>query len=199
MKYWKDNFKGDKVQCGGRILPTVYCLLPTIFFLISLHANAQVILRAEYFFDTDPGAGNGTAIIFTPTAGDVTFTTSISTASLSQGFHFLGIRAKETGGRWSIFESRGFYITATTADAPNISAAEYFFDTDPGNGNGTPIAVTAGATTNFTVALPTASLSPGFHFLAIRTKGLGSIWSVFESRGFYITSSTTDEIGRAHV
>ncbi len=191
----KRSNRNDRRNKSETVLPTAYWLLPTIFltlFLFSINSNGQAITRVEYFFDTDPGAGNGVAITFTPTAGDVSFTTNIPTTLLSQGFHFLGIRAKETGGVWSIFESRGFYITATTADAPNISAAEYFFDADPGNGNGTAIAITPGATTNFTVALPTASLSPGFHFLAIRTKGLGGRWGVFEARGFYITASTTD-------
>jgi gliding motility-associated-like protein len=183
---------GNGLSWWRRGLSIAFCQLSIIFIsLIAFPATSQNITRAEYFFDTDPGNGNGTAIAVTPGA-NVTFTATIPTASLNQGFHFLGIRAKETGGVWSIFESRGFYITATTADAPNIVAAEYFFDTDPGNGNGTPIAVTAGATTNFTVALPTASLSPGFHFLAIRTKGLGSRWGLFEARGFYITTNTTD-------
>ncbi|MCA6410354.1 MAG: hypothetical protein IM575_14625, partial [Cytophagales bacterium] len=128
----------------------------------SIPSFSQSVVRAEYFFDTDPGAGNGTLISFTPTGGDVTFTTSISTASLSQGFHQLAIRLKESGGLWSQFEARGFYITASTTDVANITAAEYFFDTDPGQGSGTPISVTAGATTNFTVSIPTASLGAGF-------------------------------------
>ncbi len=158
----------------------------------SIPSFSQSVVRAEYFFDTDPGAGNGTLISFTPTGGDVTFTTSISTASLSQGFHQLAIRLKESGGLWSQFEARGFYITASTTDVANITAAEYFFDTDPGQGSGTPISVTAGATTNFTVSIPTASLGAGFHFLAIRTKGADGKWGIFEGRGFYITASTSD-------
>jgi gliding motility-associated-like protein len=158
----------------------------------SIPSFSQSVVRAEYFFDTDPGAGNGTLISFAPTGGDVTFTTSISTASLSQGFHQLAIRLKESGGLWSQFEARGFYITATTSDAANITAAEYFFDTDPGQGSGTPISVTAGAATNFTVSIPTTSLSAGFHFLAIRTKGADGKWGIFEGRGFYITASTSD-------
>jgi hypothetical protein len=153
---------------------------------------AQTLLKAEYFFDTDPGVNNGTAITLAANTGTLTFTSSIPTTSLSQGFHQLGLRVKETGGRWSIFESRGFYITASTADAANITKAEYFFDADPGNGNGINIPVTAGATTNFTVSLPTTSLAQGFHFLAIRTKGIDGRWGVFEARGFYITGSTTD-------
>ena len=164
------------------------------FLLLSIvysPVSAQNVLTGEYFFDTDPGIGNGTTITFTAGA-NVTFTTSIPTTSLAVGFHQLAIRVKETGGRWSEFESRGFYITNALTDVSNISAAEYFFDTDPGQGNATAIAITAGATTNFTVSIPTISLSPGFHFLAIRTKGANGKWGIFEARGFYVTSSTTD-------
>lgn len=165
---------------------TAYSLL----FFISSQTHAQSILKGEYFFDTDPGVGNGAALTFAP-GSTVNFTSSISTASLSSGFHQLAIRVKETGGVWSAFEGRGFYISTTTADSPNIVGAEYFFDADPGNGNGIPIAVTAGASVTFTVSLPT-SLSTGFHFLAIRTKGANGRWGVFEARGFYVTGSTSD-------
>jgi hypothetical protein len=168
-----------------------FCLLLTAYFLFPFQTTAQTITKAEYFFDTDPGNGNGTPITITP-SGTVTFTTSISTSSLSQGFHFLGIRVKETGGVWSIFESRGFYITASTSNVANIAAAEYFIDADPGNGNGTAIPTTSGANVNFVVSVPTTSLSSGFHFLAIRTKDVSGRWGVFEARGFYITTSTTN-------
>jgi gliding motility-associated-like protein len=170
---------------------TAYCLLLTAYFLFPFQTTAQTITKAEYFFDADPGNGNGTPIAITP-SGTVSFTTSIPTSSLSQGFHFLGIRVKETGGVWSIFEGRGFYITASTADVANISKAEYFIDSDPGNGNGTAIPISTGANVNFVVSVPTTSLSSGFHFLAIRTKDLSGKWGVFEARGFYITTSTTD-------
>jgi gliding motility-associated-like protein len=178
----------NRMLFGRRL--TAYCLLLTAYFLY-FNSSAQTITKAEYFFDTDPGNGNGTPITITP-SGTVTFTTSIPTSSLSQGFHFLGIRVKETGGVWSIFESRGFYITASTSNVTNIAAAEYFIDADPGNGNGTAIPTTSGANVNFVVNVPTTSLSSGFHFLAIRTKDLSGRWGVFEARGFYITTSTTN-------
>lgn len=185
---------GNKVECVKTMLSkrlTAYCLLPIAYFLC-LNTTAQTLLKAEYFFNTDPGIGNATPITLAANTGNLVFTTTIPTGSLPQGFHLLAIRIKETGGRWSNFEMRGFYITNTTSDAANIMAAEYFFDTDPGIGSGTPIPVTPGATTNFTVSIPTTSLSAGFHFLAIRTKGLDGKWGLFEGRGFYITSSTTD-------
>lgn len=159
---------------------------------ISPHSFSQTLLYGEYFFNNDPGIGNATPITLAANTGNLVFTTSIPTGALPQGFHMLGLRIKETGGAWSIFESRGFYITASTSNTADIAAAEYFFDADPGIGNGVPIPVTQGATTNFTVSIPTTSLGTGFHFLAIRTKGTDGVWGLFEARGFYITSSTSD-------
>ena len=163
-----------------------------VAFLLPLNANGQNIAKAEYFFDTDPGQGNGNNITLGSTGPTITFTTSISTASLLSGFHHLALRVKQDGGIWSLFENRGFYITSSTANVSNIVAAEYFLDTDPGQGNGTSIPVSTGANVNFVVSVPTTSLSPGFHFVAVRTKDVNDRWGIFESRGFYITTSTTD-------
>ncbi len=159
---------------------------------ISTHTFSQTLLRGEYFFNTDPGIGNATPITLAVNSGNLVFTSTIPTGALSSGFHQVGIRVKETGGRWSHLEVRGFYITAATSNSANIAAAEYFFDTDPGHGTGTSISVTAGATTNFTVSIPAASLAAGFHFLVIRTKGADGKWGLFEGRGFYITNSTSN-------
>ncbi|MFZ4058435.1 MAG: beta strand repeat-containing protein, partial [Ferruginibacter sp.] len=159
------------------------------FFIGSSTADAADIVAAEYFFDTDPGVGNGTAISVTP-GSTVNFTANLPT-SLAAGFHFIAIRTKDATGKWGFFESRGFFIGSSTADAANIVAAEYFFDTDPGVGNGTSITVNAGAVVNFNVTLPT-SLASGFHFLAIRTKDADGKWGLFESRGFYISTSSSN-------
>lgn len=161
------------------------------FYVSTSTAASPSITAAEYFIDLDPGKGSGTNIPVT--SGDVVnFTVPISIASLSPGFHFLAIRTKGSNGKWGIFESRGFYVSTSTANSPDIVAAEYFYDLDPGQGSGTSIPVTAGSTVNFTASLPATSLTPGFHFLAIRTKGSNGKWGIFESRGFYVSSSTTD-------
>ncbi len=154
--------------------------------------KAQNITAAEYFIDADPGAGNGTAITITTPGDTVNFTASIVTASLSAGFHFAGIRVKDANGLWSLFEKRGFYISSSTADAANITAAEYFIDADPGAGNGISVSVGAtGAVVNFTAVIPT-SLPEGFHFVAIRTKNTDGEWSFFERRGFYISAAAAN-------
>ena len=161
------------------------------FYISTSTANTADIVAAEYFFDADPGAGNATATPVGASGPVVNFTVVIPTA-LSAGFHFLAIRTKDAGGKWGLFEKRGFYISTSTTNTTNIVAAEYFFDTDPGAGNGTATSVgTSGPTVNFTAVIP-SSLSPGFHFLAIRTRDAEGKWSLFEKRGFYISTSTTD-------
>jgi hypothetical protein len=167
-------------------------LLLLLLLSISLRGIAQDLHRAEYFFDVDPGAGNGVAITLPSTASPLSFTTTIPTGSLSRGFHFLGLRVKELGGPWSIFEARGFYISSLVPNTTNIVKAEYFFDNDPGEEGGTAITITPGPTTSFTISIPTTSLLPGFHFLAIRTKDADGRWSIFETRGFYISQATSN-------
>lgn len=165
-----------------------------IIILIALYgniANAQNITAAEYFVDTDPGVGNGIAISV-PAGTTSTFTASVPTVSLPMGFHFLAIRAKDATGKWGMLESRGFYISSSTATAANISAAEYFIDTDPGLGAGVALSIPSGSTSTFTTLIPTTSLAAGFHFIAIRVKDAAGNWGMFETRGFYISTSTAN-------
>lgn len=164
-------------------------LLFTVLFACCtcLYGFAQ-ISASEYFFDTDPGPGQGTPISITP-GNTVNFTQSFSVSALQPGFHFLAIRTKETSGSWGLPEARGFYITNQTVNSTDVTAAEYFFDTDPGPGNGTSLPVTAGNTVSFPSVIPLGSLPAGFHFLAVRTKDASGSWGLFETRGFYISAS----------
>ena len=164
-------------------------LIAAFYLLLQQSVSAQGFSKAEYFFDTDPGIGNGTTIILSGTSDTLNFTANIP-ASLSAGFHVLGLRVKNNGGNWGLFEHRAFYISPTAAAGVTITAAEYFFDTDPGVGNGIPTSVGAnGAVVNFTANIP-AALSAGFHTLAIRTKDSQGKWSLFENRAFYISPNT---------
>lgn len=163
------------------------------FYISTSTGNAADILAAEFFIDSDPGLGNGTAITPITSGNTVGFTTPIATASLASGFHFLAIRTKDINGHWGLYESRGFYISTSTGNAPDITEAEFFVDTDPGVGNGTAITpISSGNTVSFTTLIPTTSLATGFHFLAIRTKDNNGHWGLYESRGFYISTATNN-------
>ena len=156
-----------------------------------LHAQ-NIITAAEFFVDTDPGAGSATPITVTTPGSTVNFTATIPTTSLAAGFHFAAIRIRTDNGKWGLFEVRGFYISTATANVADINAAEFFVDTDPGVGNGTPVTITPGPNPTFVATVPTTLLTPGFHFVAIRTKDLNNKWSLYEARGFYISTSTTN-------
>ena len=98
----------------------------------------QSIDKIEYFFNTDPGFDNGTDITPNSNSGSLTQTASISIGSLT-GFNSLYIRTMDNTGTWTMYEKRIFYVTDFMLQtiAGEITAAEYFFNTDPGFGNGT--------------------------------------------------------------
>ncbi len=169
-----------------------------IILLLILYCTVNVlpaqnnITAAEFFVDTDPGAGNATAITVPTPGSTVNFTANIPTTLLANGFHFAAIRTRTDNGKWGLFETRGFYISTATANVTNISAAEFFVDTDPGVGNGTPVTITSGPNPTFVATVPTTALSGGFHFAAIRTRDVSGKWGLYETRGFYISTSTTN-------
>src|SRR4030095_1032747 len=131
---------------------------------LAMISTAQNINKAEYFFDHDPGQGNGTLISISTPGETVSFPASIPLSNLSTGFHTLAIRVCDVDGKWSRFDYRSIYIlSAPGTNVASGTAAEYFFDSDPGPGNGigTPVG-TVGDVVTFTVSAP-ANLSPGFH------------------------------------
>jgi hypothetical protein len=149
-------------------------------------SKGQNISHVEYFFNTDPGTGNGTAITGFSPDDTLTIMASISTIGLNVGFHTLGVRVKDTNNRWSLLGRHGFVILQAPVSTPLISAAEYFFDLDPGPGNGVPLNIPmSDDTLQWMVSVP-QSLEEGFHILCIRTKDQNGIWSLFERRSFYV-------------
>lgn len=139
------------------------------------------VVKAEYFFDTDPGKGNGTNIPITATLDSINFSASISTTGLTQGLHFLFVRTRDEKGVWSLYQPREFFVRQS------ITQAEYFFDTDPGVGNGTNIPITATLDSiSFTKTINTSGLTEGLHFLFVRTRDNKGIWSLYQPREFFI-------------
>jgi len=69
--------------------------------LIVTFSQAQDVNRIEYFFDTDPGFGNGIPLTFTPDSMvSVNFTADIT--GLSHGMHMLCLRAGNENNLWSM-------------------------------------------------------------------------------------------------
>lgn len=153
-------------------------ILIFISLLLTLNGFNQVISQAEYFFDSDPGYGNGTTVAVSPgNLVDINFNAGIS--GLSSGIHTLYVRVKS--GMWSQLSSQ---IIAISEDV-GLSKAEYFFDEDPGFGNGTAIPVNPGKVVELNFDADISGLAPGIHTLYIRVKAGG--WSQAYPRTVGIT------------
>ncbi|HRD53151.1 MAG TPA: hypothetical protein PKY96_10950 [Flavobacteriales bacterium] len=147
-------------------------------------AAAQRVDNAEYFWDTDPGAGNATPMSALDGAyNDAVEAIFLETSTLpSLGAHTLGIRVKDQQNIWGPTFTTVVLIEPPVVTAPDIAVtqAEFFWDTDPGEGNGTPMIAFDGS---FNDALEAISLetnampSEGVHVLHVRAKDVNSAWS----------------------
>ncbi|WP_034061987.1 T9SS type A sorting domain-containing protein [Lacinutrix jangbogonensis] len=154
--------------------------------------TAQNITNAEYFIDTDPGVGQGTTLTINNTGTDITDTFTVNVGNLSVGYHRLYTRVQDANGVWSHYDKMLFYVAENTAITnpalPNITAIEYFIDTDPGLGLATSVAVnTIGTdiTDSFTINI--GVLTQGFHRFYTRVQDANGIWSMYDKFLFYVS------------
>ena len=150
--------------------------------------NFSPIAAIEYFIDTDPGVGNGTALA---TTGGQTIASNynIVLPTLAPGFHNLFMRSKNADGKWGMYEGRVFYVQPATValNSEPIVDAEYFFNNDPGVGSGNAFdSFPSSQLLNVTQTVQTTGLSQGFHNLFVRTKNAAGKWSMYEGRVVYI-------------
>jgi gliding motility-associated-like protein len=83
------------------------------------------------------------------------------------------------------------FLLSVNGYTQNITAFEYFIDTDPGVGLATPANPTASPTvTDFNIPISISSLSAGFHTLYIRGKNTAGDWTHTHFKNFYIVPFT---------
>ncbi|HCM34072.1 T9SS type A sorting domain-containing protein [Chryseobacterium sp.] len=140
------------------------------------------LAQAEYFWDADPGAGNGTPVL----AADGNFNsvfeqlTKTDIVTPGNGLHKFSVRIKDNTGVWGpVFTNVISVQQNQTSTLLALSQAEYFWDTDPGAGNGTPVLAADGnfdssfeQLTKTGIALP----SNGLHVFNIRIKDNAGVW-----------------------
>ena len=68
-----------------------------------------------------------------------------------------------------------------------VAAIEYFFDTDPGEGKATPVAVPDNLDDAFAFMAATDAPTVGKHRLCVRAKGLDSLWTLVSSSVFTVS------------
>jgi hypothetical protein len=158
-----------------------------VFNVDALFTADFKITSGEYFFDTDPGEGSAIPLIAFDgnysNAIEQTLNTGVS--ALPLGLHTLNVRFRGLDGIWgSVFKSIVNTDALFTADF-KIIQAEYFFDTDPGEGNGTPMVALDGSFNNAIEtaisSAATGALAVGNHVLSVRMKGLDNLWGAVYS------------------
>ena len=116
-------------------------LLIISLLLIEFFARGQSIIKAEYFLDIDPGAGNGIPI--SVSAFDSVTQTFAINLNGKIGLHSLALRIKDNKGNWGFHKDVLFYAYDTShqilLNPAEMIAAEYFIDTDPGIGKAFPL------------------------------------------------------------
>lgn len=150
----------------------------------------------EVFIDTDPGVGNGASVTPFTASNNISILETITTDTLSTGFHTLFLRAQSSGGKWGVYESRLFYVDPSgVGNIIEVSDIEVFIDNDPGVGNGTVVtSFTSSNSVSIQETIRADTLSNGFHTLYVRAQASGGTWGVYESRMFYVDPSGVGDI-----
>lgn len=152
------------------------------------------ITQMEYFFDSDPGFGNGTSIPVTP-GSEITVETNIDVSSLAVGLYRLYVRAKDEDGQWGIPQAKTVLIQATDVDdpLPDVTDVEYFLDNDPGLGSGSPISISPDDTINIADNRDLSNEQVGLHRLYVRAKNENGQWGIPQSHALFIQPTDEDD------
>ena len=149
------------------------------------------IVKAEYFFNTDPGFGLANDIPLTAAIDIANLVATIDISGLSAGAHNLTVRTLNAEGNWSITSTKSFGIdpaySAANPAGLNITKVEYFIDTDPGFGLATDVPITAATEiANLTTSVNINGLPMGAHNLILRSQNAEGEWSITSVKTFGI-------------
>lgn len=139
------------------------------------------LVAVEYFWDEDPGVGNGNAVAISTTDNAIDEDINISSAGVSPGLHELGIRTKGVGGIWSPVTWKTVRVSTTFQDG------EYYWDNDPGVGNGFSFSLPNDIDTlNASVSISTFGIDPGWHNLYTRIRGVNGSYGMSVKQRVYV-------------
>ena len=158
-------------------------------FIIGAGGLASPLTKLEYFFDTDPGFGGGTAFPITGNPTDFSAVLNMATQSLSEGLHTVYVRAQSSTGGWSHTHVRPFI--KMPALSSQITRVECFVNTDPGQGNGQlmPTTPASGSDVVALLDLNVTSLTVGAHRLFARARDDAGQWSATQSASFTVLTA----------
>ena len=154
---------------------------PTITTMCHFPPSQELQLQTlEYFWDEDPGLGQGSLVEIPETEELDWENLPISTEGLSEGGHMLGMRLRSTPhtlGNSTSYVSVYFYgptVTYPVFVRPSTSGIklhliEYFWDEDPGIGEGSFLYIGTGDECEYSGNFfSTEGLSGGLHLFGLR-------------------------------
>lgn len=165
----------------------------TLMLLLAAPLLAQEpadLVELEYFFDKDPGYGQGLKVT-TPGSPEINLDFDLDVSALTDGVHVLYLRIKDSEGRWSHYQKHTFIKFPGESNMEEIVKAEYFFDRDPGLGKGTAVEVNRGYGVAVTFDAETRFLPIGRHTLFVRTMDAAGRWSLNARHEFMQVSERT--------
>ena len=161
------------------------------FVKLAGSAGSLTVNKMEYYIDSDPGLGSGTDVPVTANAS-INKNFNVDLSSVTSGLHTLYVRTRDNQGKWSQIYSRSFVSTQGNGGSPTITQLEYYWDTDPGFGNGLQIPVVPLTSINVNGIVSLANLPLGYHTLYIRAKDSRNLWSHIYSDTVKSSSVTAD-------
>jgi hypothetical protein len=174
----------------------IYSLLAIMTMSIS-SAQLLSLSQAEYFWDADPGEGNGTPITTVDGSFNSVFE-KIAVSGLnapSVGLHKFSVRVKDNQGVWGPVFTNVITVESTTTPNPvTLTQAEYFWDTDPGEGSATPLLAIDGDFNSAFEKVALAGLgapSVGMRKFCMRVKDNQGVWSPVFTNIINVESTTT--------
>jgi len=147
---------------------TALFLMCLALALLCVPVSAQIVSRAEYYIDVDPGEGNGTPV----QASDGSFNSAteklsqtVSTAGLLPGWHYLYVRARDDAGNWGSPIRTMFEIREA---ARTIQTAQYRIDGGSWQNLNVLNSPISGRKLLRSGDIPTAGLSAGRHLVEVK-------------------------------
>ncbi len=162
--------------------------------LLVTGSYAVTITQAEYFVDTDPGQGAGTAIAITSGESVSIAGLTVSTVGLSAGqVHRLFLRYRSSENYWTLADGRYFYpitVSAGSVTQANIVSGEYWFD----NGTHTFVEITDAPNIAYAATIPEGLTANALHTFSFRLLDQNGNWTISEGRYFYVISGASGTI-----
>ncbi len=163
-----------------------------LFYKAAAMPAAANMVKAEYFFDSEPAGGFGGGTDIPVTSGIVLLNHAFTanTSALGTGIHHLFVRVQDANGNWSISNRTMVYKADGGITIAPLVQAEYFIDTDPGIGLGIPVPVTASAQlTDLLIPVAVHGLPNGTHRFFLRVKDETGKWSITNVDDFEVTDA----------